>query len=81
MQQQLNELAIRIFSYFDQRFRSVDNRFRKQDRHIDGLYSLIDSYAKQLEIKEQQNRADDDRVARLENWVERLALQSSSKVQ
>ncbi|MBC7707869.1 hypothetical protein H7Y63_01465 [Polaromonas sp.] len=81
MQQQLNEMAIRFFCYFDQKFRGVDNRFMKQDRHIDGLYSLIDSYAKQLEMKEQENLAGNARVARLEAWVEQLVGQSGARLE
>ena len=80
MQQQLNEMTIRFFCYFDQKFRGLDKRFRNQDEHIDGLYRLVDSYAKQAEIQEQEALVGDARVARLEAWVEKLAGQNGNRL-
>lgn len=81
MQQQLNDITARFFKYFDQRFRGLDNRFKKQDDHIEGLYRLIDGYSKQAEQQEHDAIIGEARVRRLEAIVASIAGDSRKELQ
>ena len=75
MQQQLNDFTVKFFRYIDSKLSRVDKRFTVQDAQIDGLYRLVDSYAKQVETSEQEALIGDAKVNRLEHSVMQLSEQ------
>ncbi len=66
MQQQLNDITLKFFRYFDKKFRGLNQRIAEQDKHIEGLYQLIDSFVRQTELQTQDSLIDDARLRRLE---------------
>ena len=80
MQQQLNDITVKIFRYFNRHFKDVDERLKKQDRHIEGIYQLIDSYLKQAEAINQGSLVGDKRLQRLEDQIVRINRQARSRV-
>ena len=75
MQQQLNDITIKIFHYFDSKFRGLNHRIAEQDKHIEGLYQLIDTYVQQSELQAQDALIDDARLRRVENMLQVVTQQ------
>lgn len=69
MQQQLNDITLKFFRYFDKKFRGVSSRMAEQDKHIEGLYQLIDTFVQQSELLTQDALIDDARISRLETLL------------
>jgi hypothetical protein len=80
MQQQLNDVTVKIFRYFNRHFKDVEDRLKKQDSHIEGIYQLIDSYLKQAETINQDSVLGDKRLQRLEEQIVRINRQARSRV-
>lgn len=80
MQQQLNDITVKIFRYFNRHFKDVDERLKKQDKHIEGIYQLIDAYLKQAEAINQGSQVGDKRLQRLEDQIVRINRQARSRV-
>ena len=66
MQQQLNDITLKFFRYFDKCFYGLNQRIAEQDKHIAGLYDLIDTFVQQTELQAQDALIDDARLTRLE---------------
>lgn len=81
MQQQLNDMTLKFFRYFDSKFRGLNHRIAEQDKHIEGLYQLIDTYVQQTELQVQDALIDDARLQRLETLLQAaLVKQDPAKV-
>lgn len=70
MQQQLNDITLKFFRYIDKKFRGVNSRLADQDKHIEGLYQLIDTFVQQSELLTQDALIDDARISRLETLLQ-----------
>lgn len=70
MQQQLNDITLKFFRYFDKKFSGLNKRITAQDRHIEGLYQLIDTFVQQTELQAQDALIDDARLAHLESILQ-----------
>ena len=70
MQQQLNDITLKFFRYFDSKFRGLNHRIAEQDKHIEGLYQLIDTYVQQTELQAQDALIDDARLTRVETLLQ-----------
>lgn len=71
MQQQLNDITLKFFRYFDSKFRGLNHRIAEQDKHIEGLYQLIDTYVQQTELQTQDALIDDARLTRVESLLQK----------
>lgn len=80
MQQQINDITVKLFRYFNRHFKDVEDRLKKQDSHIEGIYQLIDSYLKQAEAINNGSLADDKRLQRLEQQIVRINRQARNRV-
>lgn len=80
MQQQLNDITVKLFRYFNRHFKDVDERLKKQDNHIEGIYQLIDAYLKQAEAITSGSQAGDKRLQRLEQQIVRINRQARNRV-
>lgn len=69
MQQQLNDITLKFFRYFDSKFRGLNHRLAEQDKHIEGLYQLIDSYVQQTELQAHDALIDNARLSRVEKLL------------
>lgn len=69
MQQQLNDITLKFFRYFDSKFRGLNHRLAEQDKHIEGLYQLIDTYVQQTELQAHDALIDNARLSRVEKLL------------
>ena len=69
MQQQLNDITLKFFRYFDSKFRGLNHRIAEQDKHIEGLYQLIDTYVQQTELQAYDALIDNARLSRVEKLL------------
>lgn len=69
MQQQLNDITLKFFRYFDSKFRGLNHRIAEQDKHIEGLYQLIDTYIQQTELQAHDALIDNARLSRVEKLL------------
>lgn len=69
MQQQLNDITLKFFRYFDSKFRGLNHRIAEQDKHIEGLYQLIDTYVQQTELQAHDALIDNARLSRVEKLL------------
>ena len=69
MQQQLNDITLKFFRYFDSKFRGLNHRLAEQDKHIEGLHQLIDSYVQQTELQAHDALIDNARLSRVEKLL------------
>ena len=69
MQQQLNDITLKFFRYFDSKFRGLNHRLAGQDKHIVGLYHFIDSYVQQTERQVHDAPIDNARLSRVEKLL------------
>jgi hypothetical protein len=80
MHQQLNDITVKLFRYFNRHFKDVEERLKKQDNHIEGIYQLIDAYLKQAEAINDGSLAGDMRLQRLEQQIVRINRQARNRV-
>lgn len=77
----LDELAIKLIKHSDTMKSELLDRMDKQDKKIDGLYGLVDTYAKDVEIYQQEMLASNHQTDRLKRWVEQIAKQTGVKLE
>ena len=81
MQQQLNDITLKFFRYIDKKFHGVNQKIADQDKHIEGLYDLIDTFVQQTELQAQDALIDDARLTRIETLLQSaLAAQEQPRV-
>ncbi len=81
LKRELDDFAVKLFRYLDERFKNVDQQFEQQDEKTGRLTGAVDAYAKQVEIYQQESLARDAQMARLERWIEQVAQKTGVKLE
>ncbi|HLC91447.1 MAG TPA: hypothetical protein VJC09_00165 [Candidatus Saccharimonadales bacterium] len=79
-QASFDKFATGLFKYLDKRFDGIDRKFDAVNENFSQLQSIVDAYAKQVEIYHHESVSRDAKVERLERWIEQIATKTGVKL-
>ncbi len=81
LQESLDKFAIKIIKHIDQQITGLRNDIAKIDANYEHLIGTLDTFLKRLDNIEADNAARDAQLARLERWIEQIAVKTGVKLE
>lgn len=81
LKEELNSVVIKLIQSFAESEKAIKADLSLQNKKIDGLYGLVDTYAKDVEIYHHDMLASSNQMDRLQRWVEQVAKQTGVKLE
>lgn len=81
LEESLDKFAIKIIKHIDQQITGLRNDIAKIDANYEHLIGTLDTFLKRLDNIETDNAARDVQLARLERWIEQIAVKTGVKLE